>query len=80
MTEEETKKQNYERLMLALAVLFSRQLNVDIVKQDSYQKLTPAQKTYVQKVYEANPRLAKQVESGQRISEEQIVRDVSEVA
>ena len=80
MSEEETKKKNYERLILAIAVLYANQLEVDIKTQDDYSKLTSSQKTFADKIYKSNPRLQAQVESGERITEEQMVRDVSEVA
>ena len=77
---EETKKNNYERLLLAIAVLYANQIGVDIKKQDDYSKLTSSQKTFADKIYKSNPLLQAQVESSQRITEEQIVQDVSEVA
>ena len=80
MSEEETKKRNYERLILAIAVLYANQLDVDIKTQDDYSKLSSSQKTFADKIYKSNPRLQAQVESGERITEEQIVQDVSEVA
>ena len=40
MTEEDTKKDNYERMILAIAVLYASLLGVDIRSQDSYSKLT----------------------------------------
>lgn len=77
---EETKKKNYERLLLAIAVLYANQLGVDIKKQDDYSKLTSSQKTFADKIYKSNPSLRHDVESGQRITEEQVVKDVSQVA
>ena len=77
---EETKKNNYERLLLAIAVLYANQIGVDIKKQDDYSKLTSSQKTFADKIYKSNQLLQAQVESGQRITEEQIVQDVSQVA
>lgn len=79
MSEEE-KKRNYERAILAIAVLYANQLGVDIAEQDDYSKLTSAQKTFADKIYEESPRMRDHVESPERISEQTLVEDVAEVA
>ena len=40
--DEKTKRENYERIIFALAILFSEKLDVDIVHQTEYSMLTPA--------------------------------------
>lgn len=77
---EETKKKNYERLLLAIAVLYSNQIGMDIKKQSTYADLTPGQKTFAKKMYEEVPDFAAQVNQGERLTEQQIVEDVAQVA
>lgn len=77
---EETKKKNYERLLLAIAVLYSQQIGMDIKKQSTYADLTPGQKTFAKKIYEEVPDFAAQVNQGERLAEQQIVEDVAQVA
>lgn len=77
---EDTKKDNYERLLFAIAVLYANQLGIDIVKQDTYSKLSPAQKTFAKKIYEEVPNFSTQVSQGERLTEQQIVEDVAQVA
>ena len=77
---EETKKKNYERLLLAIAVLYANQIDMDIKKQSTYQQLTPAQKTFAKKIYEEVPDFSAQVNQGERLTEQQIVEDVAQVA
>ena len=77
---EETKKNNYERLLLAIAVLYANQIGMDIKKQSTYQQLTPAQKTFAKKIYEEVPDFSAQVNQGERLTEQQIVEDVAQVA
>lgn len=77
---EETKKKNYERLLLAIAVLYASQIGIDIKKQSTYADLTPGQKTFAKKIYEEVPDFAAQVNQGERLSEQQIVEDVAQVA
>lgn len=77
---EDTKKKNYERLLLAIAVLYANQIDMDIKKQSTYQQLTPAQKTFAKKIYEEVPDFSAQVNQGERLTEQQIVEDVAQVA
>ena len=77
---EEQRKENYRRLLFAIAIYFSKDLKIDIKKQDSYEKLTPAQKTFAKKQYDAVPKFADQVNAPERIAEQTIVEDVREVA
>lgn len=67
-------------MMLAIAVLFSDTLKVDIRKQDEYSKLTPAQKTFVQKIADEHPVIQEHINQPQRVTEQQIVQDVAQVA
>lgn len=78
--QEKTERENYERLLLAIAVLYSADLDLDIRKQDSYRKLTEPQKMFAKKIYEETPSLAKQVSKGERLTEQQIVQDISELS
>lgn len=77
---EDTKKNNYERLLLAIAVLYANQIDMDIKKQTTYQQLTPAQKTFAKKIYEEVPDFSAQVNQVERMTEQQIVEDVAQVA
>lgn len=77
---EDTKKKNYERLLLAIAVLYSNQIGMDIKKQNTYADLTPGQKTFAKKMYEEVPDFAAQVNQGERLSEQQIVEDMSQLS
>lgn len=77
---EETKKKNYERLLLAIAVLYSQQIGMDIKKQSTYADLTPGQKTFAKKMYEEVPDFSAQVNQGERMSEQQIVEDVAQLS
>ena len=77
---EETKKKNYERLLLAIAVLYANQIDMDIKKQSTYQQLTPAQKTFAKKIYEEVPDFSAQVNQGERLTEQQIVEDMSQLS
>ena len=77
---EETKKKNYERLLLAIAVLYSNQIGMDIKKQSTYADLTPGQKTFAKKMYEEVPDFAAQVNQGERMTEQQIVEDMSQLS
>lgn len=78
--EEKTKRENYERMLLAIAVLYAADLGVDIVKQDSYSKLTPAQKTFAKKIYESVPSAVQHVEAGTRVTEQQVVEDIAQIS
>lgn len=82
MAEEKDKQEmsNYERLLFAIAILYASQLGINIQKQTSYKDLTPAQITFAKKIYDKHPEFQLQVESGRRISEEQIVKDTANVA
>lgn len=82
MTEEKDKQEmsNYERLIFAIAILYASQLGINIQKQTSYKDLTPAQITFAKKIYDKHPEFQLQVESGRRISEEQIVKDTANIA
>ena len=77
---EETKKNNYERILLAIAVLYANQIGMDIKKQSTYQQLTPAQKTFAKKKYEEVPGFSAQVNQGERLTEQQIVEDISQLS
>ena len=77
---EETKKNNYERILLAIAVLYANQIGMDIKKQSTYQQLTPAQKTFAKKKYEEVPDFTAQVNQGERLTEQQIVEDISQLS
>lgn len=77
---EETKKNNYERILLAIAVLYANQIGMDINKQSTYQQLTPAQKTFAKKKYEEVPDFSAQVNQGERLTEQQIVEDISQLS
>lgn len=77
---EDTKKKNYERLLLAIAVLYANQIGMDIQKQSSYDKLTPAQKTFAKKMYDEVPDFSAQVNQGERMSEQQIVEDMAQLS
>lgn len=74
------EQSNYERLLYAIAVLYASQLGLDIKTQTSYKDLTPAQVTFAKKIYEKNPDFDLQVQSGRRLSEEQIVKDTSNIS
>lgn len=76
----EQQKENYERLIFAIAVYFADDLKIDIKSQVSYKDLTPEQKTFAQKIYEDKPQFIKQVNKDTRITEKTIVKDVSKVA
>lgn len=78
--EEKTKRENYERMLLAIAVLYAADLGVDIVKQDTYSKLSPAQKTFAKKIYESTPSAVKHVEAGTRVTEQQVVEDIAQIS
>lgn len=82
MNEEKDKQEmsNYERLIFAIAILYASQLGINIQKQTSYKDLTPAQITFAKKIYEKHPEFQMQVESGKRISEEQIIKDTANIA
>ena len=82
MADEKDKQEmsNYERLIFAIAILYASQLGINIQKQTSYKDLTPAQITFAKKIYEKHPEFELQVESGKRISEEQIVKDTANIA
>ncbi len=82
MAEEKDKQEmsNYERLIFAIAILYASQLGINIQKQTSYKDLTPAQITFAKKIYEKHPEFELQVESGKRISEEQIIKDTANIA
>lgn len=82
MAEEKDKQEmsNYERLLFAIAILYASQLGINIQKQTSYKDLTPAQITFAKKIYEKHPEFKMQVESGKRISEEQIIKDTANIA
>lgn len=77
---EDTKKKNYERILLAIAVLYADQIGMDIKKQSTYQQLTPAQKTFAKKKYEEVPGFSAQVNQGERLTEQQIVEDISQLS
>ena len=77
---EQTKKKNYERILLAIAVLYANQIGMDIKKQSTYQQLTPAQKTFAKKKYEEVPGFSAQVNQGERMTEQQIVEDISQLS
>lgn len=55
-------------------------MGVDIRLQDRYSKLTEAQKTFAKKMYDENPQLRRQVESGVRIPEQEIIKDISQMS
>lgn len=76
----ETQMDNFERAALAVAVLYSTPLGVDIETQDEYAKLTPAQKTFAEKVIEDTPTLKKAVEADERLDERKIVEEVAGIA
>lgn len=82
MAEEKDKQEmsNYERLLFAIAILYASQLGINIRTQKSYKDLTPAQITFAKKIYDKHPEFELQVESGKRISEEQIVKDTADIA
>lgn len=77
---EDTKNKNYERIILAIAVLYANQIGMDIKKQSTYQQLTPAQKTFAKKKYEEVPGFSAQVNQGERLTEQQIVEDISQLS
>ena len=77
---EDTKNKNYERILLAIAVLYANQIGMDIKKQSTYQQLTPAQKTFAKKKYEEIPGFSAQVNQGERLTEQQIVEDISQLS
>lgn len=77
---EKTQDKNYERMLLAIAVLYSDQLGVDLKKQDSWDKLTAAQKMFAQKIYEDTPSLAMLVQQPERLTEQQIVESTASLA
>lgn len=77
---EKVEQKNYERLLFAIAVLYATDIEVDIVKQTEYADLTPAQKTFAKKLYLEVPDFQAQVTQGERLSEQQIVEDMSQLS
>lgn len=81
MSEEkelsDTQKDNYERLLFAIAVYFSSTLGVDIKKVESYKDLTEGQRTFARKIYEEHRPFKRQVEADVRLDEAQVVKDVA---
>ena len=53
---------------------------MDIKKQSTYADLTPGQKTFAKKMYEEVPDFAAQVNQGERMTEQQIVEDMSQLS
>lgn len=76
----EDQKKNYERAILGIALLFAEDLGIDPKTVDDYSKLTPAQKTFAEKILEKNKTGLKQVAKDKRITEEQIVKIESKAA
>ena len=78
MTDQQ--KDNYERLLLAVALYYSGVLGIDVTSVDSYSKLTEQQKTFAKKVVEQNPKIEKQLQKKSRISEQTITKDIAKIA
>lgn len=76
----DTQKDNYERLLFAIAVYFSSTLGVDIKKVESYKDLTEGQRTFARKILEKDKTLLKHADSTERLEESEIVKDISKVA
>ena len=76
---KEQQKQNYERLLLAIAVLYAKELKLDISKVEDYSELSEGQKTFVKKIYKEHPSFEKQVLKDQRLSEQQIIKDTQKI-
>lgn len=77
--KNEQQKQNYERLLLAIAVLYAKELKLDISKVEDYSELSEGQKTFVKKIYKEHPSFEKQVLKDQRLSEQQIIKDTQKI-
>lgn len=77
--KNEQQKQNYERLLLAIAVLYAEELKLDISKVEDYSQLSEGQKTFVKKIYKEHPSFEKQVLKDQRLSEQQIIKDTQTI-
>lgn len=77
--KNEQQKQNYERLLFAIAVLYAEELKLDISKVEDYSELSEGQKTFVKKIYKEHPSFEKQVLKDQRLSEQQIIKDTQTI-
>lgn len=77
---EKTQRKNYERMIFAIAVLYSDFIGVDIKKQIDYSHLDPSQKMFAKKIYEDTPSLAHVVQQPERITEHQIVESTADIA
>lgn len=77
--KNEQQKQNYERLLFAIAVLYAEELKLDISKVEDYSELSEAQKTFVKKIYKEHPSFEKQVLKDKRLSEHQIIKDTQTI-
>lgn len=77
---KKTERENYERLLFAIAVLYSKDIGLDIKKQTTYSDMQPAQKTFAKKLYDEVPDFLAQVAQGERLTEQQIVEDVSQIS
>lgn len=76
----QTQKENYERLLLAIALYYSNAIGIDTTVVDEYSKLTEQQKTFAKKIVEQNPKIERQLERKTRIPEKTIVKDVAKIA
>lgn len=75
----EQQKENYERLLFAIAVLYANDIGLDISKVEDYSQLSEGQKTFSKKIYEEHPKFEKQILKDKRISEQQIIKDTQTI-
>lgn len=77
---QKTRRENYERILFAIAVLYSGSIDLDIKKQDSYSKMTPYQKTFAKKIAEETPSVQDALQQTERVTEQEVVEQMSQLA